>query len=99
MTSPALTPDMIRANAESQIYVTFNENTKISATLSDLKVGALHNPEFRIPFSFVLTVNEQHTIFPQSIYAVDWEGVGTFDVFLVPVGHSPKGIQYQAVFG
>jgi hypothetical protein len=99
MTSLDLTIDLIRANTASQIFITFDENTKFSATLSELKVGVAKNQEFRIPFSFILTIQVLTHIYPQAIYSIEWEGIGQFDIFLVPIGYSSQGIQYQAVFG
>lgn len=99
MTAISLTPDIVRANAENLIFITFHENARFSSTFSDLKVGEPQNQEFRVPFSFILTIHELTYIFPQATYSIEWEGIGSFDIFLVPVGHSASGVQYQAVFG
>ena len=34
----------------------------------------------------------------QSLYSIDHERMGTFDLFLVPVGRDEKGFRYEAVF-
>ena len=34
----------------------------------------------------------------QHVYPLDHERMGTFDVFLVPIGRDEKGFQYEAVF-
>ena len=35
---------------------------------------------------------------PQGIYPVEHEAMGAFELFLVPVGQSEGGYQYEAVF-
>ncbi len=35
---------------------------------------------------------------PQRMYAFSHEALGSFDLFIVPVGRDPEGFQYEAVF-
>ncbi len=37
-------------------------------------------------------------ILPQSTYRMENEGLGAFDLFLVPVGPAGEAMQYEAVF-
>jgi len=40
----------------------------------------------------------QAVILPQRIYRLQHAGLGTIDVFLVPIGRDVQGALYQAVF-
>lgn len=51
----------------------------------------------RDPFSLVFR-NTSALLFPQQIYRMNHELVGSFDVFLVPVARDLDGFLYQAVF-
>lgn len=51
----------------------------------------------RDPFSLVFR-NDSALLFPQQIYRMNHELVGSFDVFLVPVARDRDGFLYQAVF-
>ena len=35
---------------------------------------------------------------PQATYAVEHDGMGAFDLFLVPIAKNEKGFRYEAVF-
>ena len=51
----------------------------------------------RHPFSLLFR-NGSAFLFPQQIYRMNHELVGSFDVFLVPVARDLDGFLYQAVF-
>lgn len=51
----------------------------------------------RDPFSLVFR-NGSALLFPQQIYRMNHERVGSFDIFLVPVARDRDGFLYQAVF-
>src|SRR5688500_11072061 len=38
------------------------------------------------------------TLLPQATYSLSHEEMGSFDIFLVPVGRGEKGNSYEAVF-
>jgi hypothetical protein len=38
-------------------------------------------------------------VLPQRIYRFEHEALGTFELFIVPIGPDDSGMQYQAVFG
>ena len=54
-------------------------------------------PEERTPFSIVF-VGPREPILPQRIYRFAHEGLGTFELFIVPIGPDESGMQYEAVF-
>lgn len=51
----------------------------------------------RAPFMLVFR-SGQAVILPQRIYRLQHAGLGTIDVFLVPIGRDVQGALYQAVF-
>ena len=51
----------------------------------------------RAPFSIVFR-GPATPILPQRIYRVEQPAIGTFDLFLVPIGPDEGGMQYEAVF-
>jgi hypothetical protein len=53
--------------------------------------------ERRRPFSIVLR-GPKHAQHPQGIYRVEHEQMGSFDIFLVPIGPDGEGMHFEAVF-
>ena len=51
----------------------------------------------RTPFSMVLR-GPMRPILPQAIYRFEHEGIGPFEMFIVPIGPDSEGMQYEAVF-
>jgi hypothetical protein len=37
-------------------------------------------------------------VLPQQIYTLEFEPIGTFDIFLVPIGNDATGTRYEAIF-
>jgi hypothetical protein len=54
-------------------------------------------PDKRQPFSLVFN-SQGETILPQKIYNIEHDGIGIFDLFLVPIHKDEQGVQYEAVF-
>lgn len=52
----------------------------------------------RAPFSIVFR-GAGKGVLPQGTYRVAHEGIGEFDLFLVPIGQDREGVRYEAVFG
>jgi hypothetical protein len=53
--------------------------------------------ERRRPFSIVMR-GPKHVEHPQGIYRIEHEQMGSFDIFLVPIGPDAEGMQFEAVF-
>jgi hypothetical protein len=51
----------------------------------------------RVPFA-LLFHGPQTPILPQRIYRLEHDALGTFDLFLVPLGPDARGMRYEAVF-
>ncbi len=47
---------------------------------------------------FSLYFHGPATFLPQAIYPISHEGMGDFDLFLVPIGSIENGFRYEAVF-
>jgi hypothetical protein len=52
----------------------------------------------RAPFSVIFR-GPLEPVMPQRIYRVEHDELGSFELFVVPVGSDELGMQYQAVFG
>jgi hypothetical protein len=60
--------------------------------------GAAGTPEVRrAPFSIVFR-GPLGVLLPQRIYRLEHDGIGAFDLFLVPIGPDGAGMRYEAVF-
>jgi hypothetical protein len=51
----------------------------------------------RAPFSLVF-VGPLEPVLPQRIYPFEHDGLGAFELFIVPIGPNESGMQYEAVF-
>jgi uncharacterized protein DUF6916 len=55
-------------------------------------------PGRRAPFSLLFR-GPRTPVLPQRIYSLGHARLGTFDLFLVPIGPDAHGMCYEAVFG
>jgi hypothetical protein len=63
-----------------------------------LEAQALGPPEGRrAPFSLVFRAPKE-PIYPQRIYEVEHDELGSFEIFLVPIVPDEAGARYEAVF-
>jgi hypothetical protein len=51
----------------------------------------------RTPFS-ILFRGPMRPVLPQRIYRLEHEAMGSFELFLVPIGPDGEGMRYEAVF-
>ena len=49
------------------------------------------------PFSIVFR-GPKDPLLPQRIYRMEHEGIGAFEIFLVPIGPDEEGLLYEAIF-
>ena len=49
------------------------------------------------PFSIVFR-GPGDILLPQAIYRIEHDQIGTFDLFIVPIGRDKDGLRYEAVF-
>ena len=69
----------------------------VSATAFPTRPGGPDLPARSEPFS-ILFRGPRTPVLPQRIYRIEHETLGTFDLFIVPVGPDAGGMQYEAVF-
>lgn len=53
--------------------------------------------DHRKPFS-LLFLGSPDVVLPQATYPFEHEALGTFEIFIVPVGRTARGVTYEAVF-
>ena len=53
--------------------------------------------EHRQPFSLVF-LGPPRVVLPQAIYRFEHDGLGPFELFIVPIGQTAQGVRYEAVF-
>jgi len=54
-------------------------------------------PGRRRPFSLVFR-GPRNVLLPQRIYRMEHDQIGSFELFLVPIGPDEKGLRYEAIF-
>lgn len=69
----------------------------IEASTLDAGVPSKDGKGVRNPFQIMFR-GPADPIAPQRIYELENDGVGTLEIFLVPVGQDAAGVRYQAVF-
>jgi hypothetical protein len=83
-----------------------NETFRLEAGASHLDVElteaeAAGEPRPGLPreqaFSLVFT-GPPEPVLPQALYRLEHPEMGRLDIFLVPIGAGPEGVQYEAVF-
>jgi hypothetical protein len=80
----------LSADAEHSIDVTLLEATALGA-------ASRSQAARRAPFSVVF-LGPAAPVWPQRIYRVEHDVMGSFDLFLVPLGPRDGGMMYEAVF-
>ena len=80
--------------------VPLSEGVSLAMTLNEATpLGAVTTPPGarRAPFSLVF-LGPAAPLLPQRIYRLSHPSIGTFDLFLVPLGPGPGGLRYEAIF-
>ena len=54
-------------------------------------------PQGRVPFSVVF-LGPAEPVLPQRIHRFDNDALGSFEIFIVPLGPADEGMRYEAVF-
>ncbi|ACK66018.1 conserved hypothetical protein [Rippkaea orientalis PCC 8801] len=88
---------------EDEFYIKMSESESIQFKLVEvesLQTNQRRKPSNKIrsqPFSLIF-VGPLTPIFNQSIYQLSHPQLGEIEIFLVPLGESDTGIEYQAIF-
>jgi len=89
------TRDDFEANLNSAFVIHVSDQLAVEAKLAS--VTELKRSERLESFS-LLFVAPRDAPNAQNLYRVDNQVLGSFDLFLVPVGMTDEGLQYEAVF-
>jgi hypothetical protein len=93
-----LTIDDFRGRVGETFAATAEGGATLTLTLRS--ADALYTPpgdQGRTPFSLEFTDEAQDHL-PQQIVDVEHADLGSFPLFVVPLGPSPEGMRYEAVF-
>jgi len=93
--SAQLTRAMFEQNLNSRFWLRNGDGERTPLDLIELKNG---HPSLPAEQFSLLFRGDQSKIHPQSIYQVEHDVIGRFDLFLVPVDRNDQGTFYQAVF-
>jgi len=69
----------------------------LETRLASARAWGSGSANHRVPFTLTFVAPGTFML-PQRIYRVEHEAIGAFEIFLVPVGPGPDGMQYEAVF-
>lgn len=69
----------------------------LTLTEAELLKARWSKPGARPSFSLVF-VGKDPRVLPQRIYRLEHNGLGTMEIFLVPIGKDAQGVSYQAMF-
>ncbi len=90
-----LTRVMFEQNLNSRFWLRDGDGERKPLDLIELKNGRSSPPYEQFSLLFR---GDKDKIHPQSIYPVEHDTIGGFDLFLVPVDRNDQGTFYQAVF-
>jgi hypothetical protein len=94
----SLTAESFQAHLGSRCRVRLPSEESFELTISAVQALSSHQPGKRVPFS-VLFVGGPLTPLPQRTYPLEHDVLGRLDIFIVPLGPDPSGVQrYEAVF-
>lgn len=76
------------------------ENAKsevVDLTLDKVSGFGQRQGAVREAYSLLFT-GPMNPVFQQGIFTINHRGMGTLDIFLVPIGPDSKGMRYEAIF-
>lgn len=83
----------IRPDSSDSLAVQLIEATELPGG----SAGAARVGPPRTPFSIVFR-GPGDVLLPQGIFRIEHDTIGTFELFLVPIGPDEQGLLYQAIF-
>ena len=92
-----LTPASFEAHLGTPFRIHYGGESPLEAVLYEVKRHEPHPGPRSEPFS-ALFRGALRPILPQGIYRVEYEAMGTLEIFLVPIGPDAQGMRYEAVF-
>lgn len=73
-------------------------DTELAATLVSAEQLTTRGPGGREPFSLIFQTNQKNQYYLQAIYTLVHPEKGEMELFFVPLGYVPEGMQYQVIF-
>jgi len=91
----ALTADEFASQVNSRFRLIAGPESAMDVELIEFTAGSksAHQEAFSIVFRAPVEAPLE-----QRIYRLEHESMGAFELFLVPIGKSPEGVSYEAVF-
>jgi hypothetical protein len=90
-----LTKEMFAQNLNTRFWLMDERSDPYAMDLIELADG--HSTPRQEQFSLHFRGTPDR-IYPQRIYAMKHDGIGDFELFLVPIGRDESGTLYEAVF-
>jgi hypothetical protein len=92
-----LTVDVFESRVGARFHIRARPDTELEAELIEARALGNAGSGRRVPFSLSFRT-AQVTALPQRIYEVAHDEMGSYKIFLVPVGPDGKGMVYEAIF-
>ena len=93
--SEHLTRDAFAEQLNTKFYIHFTPENAVEAELTEVSELKARPPQESFSIIFLAPIEIP---FEQKIYKIEHSGLGTFELFLVPIGKNEKGINYESVF-
>jgi hypothetical protein len=90
-----LTKAMFEENLNTKFWLLNEGSEPYAMDLVELSNG--HSTPRQEQFSLRFR-GDRNQVFPQRIYPMKHDSIGSFDLFLVPIGRDDTGTFYEAVF-
>lgn len=98
VTLQLLTASDFHSQVGKDFFIHFTNEAIFNAQLEKV-VDLPHKTNLeRKPFSILLQTSQKDHYYQQAIYTIEQSALGSLQIFLVPVGYTKKGMQYEAVF-
>ncbi len=92
-----LTPAALEAYLGTPFRIHFGGEKPLEVVLYQVARHEQHPGPRQEPFSAYFR-GSYPPVLPQQIYPVEHDGLGTLEIFLVPIGPDGQGMRYEAVF-
>jgi hypothetical protein len=93
-----LTAIDFQSHVGEDFFIHFSGEVTGTAQLEKVVDLPAYNNRERKPFSVLFQTTQKNHHYQQAIYTIEQPGLGSMEIFLVPVGRNEKGVQYEAVF-
>jgi hypothetical protein len=93
--TPELTKEAFKRNLNTTFWLRDHGGARVSLELVEIRNG--YSTSRQEMFSLLFR-GDPGRIHPQQVYPMEHDAIGTFDLFLVPVGRDHAGTSYEAIF-